>query len=109
MTHKKPRPEHPFPLLVQGITHPFAVESITSAERNVLSLLQHGNRIVFDIKQKRGLVYRFCRGIETIMEISVRMLAALVKKAGLVPVGREGRLVHFALVGTSTWWYDSEE
>lgn len=108
MVNKKPRPLHPFPLLVQGSYSHDTSRPITTAERNVLELLHRGNKIVFDISQKRGLVYRFCRGIETIMEISVRMLSSLVRKGEVVPVGRDGRLVHFALSGSSTWWYDPE-
>lgn len=102
------RPLHPFPLLISGRCVPTNTP-MTAAERDVLLLLKNGNRIVFDIQEKRGLIYRFSRGIETVMEISVRMLAALVKKCGLIPVSREGKFVHFILVGGSTWWYDPEE
>lgn len=108
MVNKKPRPLHPFPLLIQGVSSHEKICPVTSAERNILSLLHRGNKIVFDIHQKRGLVYRFCRGIETIMEISVRMLSSLIRKGEVIPVGREGRLVHFALAGSNTWWYDPE-
>lgn len=108
MVTKKPRPLHPFPLLIQGLCSNEPIHPITSAEQNILSLLRSGNKIVFDIHQKRGMVYRFCRGIETVMEISVRMLSSLVRHGKVVPVGREGRLVHFALAGTNTWWYDPE-
>ncbi len=108
MVNKKARPLHPFPLLIQGVCSHDSISPITTAERNVLTLLRRGNKIIFDIHQKRGLVYRFCRGIETIMEISVRMLSSLVRRGEVVPVGREGRLVHFALAGTNTSWYDPE-
>lgn len=105
---KNVRPQHPFPLIVNGSCSPSQHSAMTSAERSVVDLLEQGNRIVFDIQQKRGLVYRFCRGIETVMEITVRMLAALIKKGSVIPVAREGRLVHFALAGSNTWWYDPE-
>lgn len=108
MPKKTARPLHPFPLLICGACHSSPIQPITTAERTILGLLEKGNRILFDMEEKRGLVYRFCRGIETVMEITVRMLASLVKKGGVVPVGREGRLVHFALAGSNNWWYAPE-
>ena len=98
---KRSYPRHAFPFLLGeyartvsplDVVHPF-----NKAERQILSHLKQGARILFDMEQKRALVYSFKRGIEHIAELSVRALAHLVRLGMLTVSGREGRLIHYAL------------
>lgn len=107
MTKKKPRPLHPFPRLINNNIE-IKKSHQTPTEKNILKMLQNGARVLFDMKQKRGLIYSCRRGFETIMEITVRMLASLVKTGQVIAVSRDDRLVHYALIGTSVSWYQPE-
>lgn len=101
--HRKPRPIHPFPFVAGCRPLPddqmrLEQRELTRAQIAILSHLQHGARILFDIEHKRALLYSFRRGIEHLAELTVRSLASLIKAGKLMVAGREGRLVHYALV-----------
>ena len=99
---KRSYPKHPFPFLLGEYTYPESstqnmYQALNKSERQVLSHLKQGARILFDIERRRALVYSFRRGIEHIAELSVRTLGHLVRQGVLVVAGREGRLIHYAL------------
>ena len=108
-TPTKPRPIHPFPYLSKGLAPPHKTipksRELTGAEKHVLSLLNSGAKVLFDIKAKKGLIYTFRQGVQTLMEITARMLSSLLTHGNVVAVSQEGRLVHYALAGRDHSWY----
>lgn len=109
----KPRPLHPFPHLAAGRIAPKHVDrdelrQHSPAQQRVVRLLQSGARMLFDITAKRGLIYSFRRGLEHIMEITSRMLSALLGSGEVVAVARQGTMVHYAWSGADASWYRPE-
>jgi hypothetical protein len=98
-TLRSPRPLHPFPHLVAPqMPLPHGPTPPTAAERRVLALLADGVRVLFDIEAKRALLYSVRHGLRTVGQMTVRTLARLIREGWLVMTGREGRLVHYAVV-----------
>lgn len=104
-TLQHPRPLHPFPHLVpadavlERSESPVADGALSQAQRQVITRLRQGGRVLFDMEAGRALVYSARQGLRQWLELSVRALAHLVRQGWLVMVGREGRLVHYALAG----------
>jgi hypothetical protein len=99
---RKPRPLHPFPFIagcrpLRGPLIPAKINSLTRAQNRILTQLRQGARILFDIDQKRALLYSLRRGIEHLAELTVRAIAGLLRAGKLAICAREGRLVHYAL------------
>lgn len=112
----KNRPLHPFRFLASGTVTPqktdpqvLALKAQSAAEQKIISMLSSGARVLFDIKQKRALIYSFRRGFQSLCEITVRTLSSLVAQGKLIMVGREGRMVHYALPGSvNPSWFAPE-
>lgn len=104
MRSRRPYPQHPFPELVStpvlGVPAPICEQHRQPSPKSahILKSLATGARVLFDMNRKRALVYRFRHGLEEIVELSVRMLAWLVKRGYLVVSGREGKIVHYTPV-----------
>lgn len=98
-TLDSPRPLHPFPHLLASPAHNGPIHpdprTISPTQRRLLGLMAQGARILFDIQAKRALVYG--RGLRELGELSVRMLAHMVRQGWVIMTGREGRLVHYTL------------
>lgn len=98
-----PRPLDPFPNLIR----PAAVRRhepakprplpTSSFHQRIIAQLNAGARILFDIEQRRGLIYTVRQGIRHLGEITVRTLGRMVRQGILVVTGREGRIVHYGL------------
>ena len=105
------RPLHPFRFIAYGDTSPqsphlpLKSQTITQKEKNILSLISSGARILFDIKAKRAMVYNFSRGFQALSEITVRFLSSLLRTGQIVRVGQNQNLVHFATIGADPSWY----
>lgn len=103
-TLQHPRPLHPFPQLVapsNDENHPreslTAEAALSQAQRKVIAHLKQGGRVLFDMEAGRALIYSVRQGLRQLVELTVRSLAHLVRRGWLVMIGREGRLVHYAL------------
>lgn len=98
-------PAHPYPVLLTPPmvgTANFAAElRLTRFESGLLRKLKSGARVLFDMEQGRAMLYAFRRGIEALAEVTIRTLSRLVQAGHLYVSGREGRLVHFTLHGSS--------
>lgn len=113
----KPRPLHPFPFLIHepyAKPEPRAPKAIAlnRFERQLLDELRRGAKLMFDMKQGRALVYSWQAGLKELFEITVRTLARLVRIGRLVAVGRQERLVHYAMADTRAElraWYDNKD
>jgi hypothetical protein len=95
-----PRPLHPFPRLVapSDLAPPREARAhLSQAQRRVVERLGPGSLVLFDIKAKRALVLNARQGLRQLAELTVRMLSDLVRLGWLRVMGREGRLVHYAL------------
>lgn len=96
-------PRHPLPLVTAIGGHPEIsfdpLISLTRRHRLIIDHLQNGARILLDMEQRRALVYCFSRGIQHLVEITVRSLSDLIKAGILIATAKEGRIVHYGLVG----------
>ena len=63
----------------------------------------------FDIKQKRGLVYNFAKGVNKILEITARMISDLIKLGYIKVAGVEDKIIHYVWVGDSLEWFLPEK
>ena len=100
MRPRRSYPRHAYPLLLAPPAPPGPAPLVAPARlsrkaRAILASIERGARVLFDMEQGRALLYRFGRGIEHVGEMTVRMLARLVRQGLLVMAGREGRLVHY--------------
>lgn len=106
---RKSRPQHPFPYLTQGVFRSSPASFPPTKQQSLwLNMIHSGARLLFDIKAKRGLIYRFDRGIRTLCELTVRSLASLVKTGQIIVVGKDQHLIHYAYVGTDPSWYQPD-
>lgn len=98
MRVRRPYPRHPYPhLLCPPSTRDIALTPLPKKARQILASLKKGARVLFDMTRGRALLYRIRHGFEEMGEMTVHMLALLVKRGYLVPTGQEGRLVHYSL------------
>ena len=99
MRIRRPYPRHPYPHLLSPLPagQPQPIQMLPRKAREILAALQKGARVLFDMSRGRALLYRIRHGFEQVGEMTVQMLALLVKRGYLVPNGQEGRLVHFTL------------
>lgn len=96
-------PRHALPLVTSLGGHPEIpynpLKSLTRRHQWIIGHLRRGARILLDIEQRRALVYTWARGIEHLAEITVRALSDLIQAGILVATAKEGRIVHYSLVG----------
>lgn len=97
MRTRYPYPQHRYPALLGYPDRPVATDPtvLSPTRQRIVSSLRAGARVLFDVTRGRALVYRFRQGVETLMEMTVRTLAWLVRHGHLVVAEREGRLVHY--------------
>lgn len=105
-TLQHPRPLHPYPQLVapsiqeDGPRGPTAaMPPLNQTQRKVIAQLQQGGRVLFDMEAGRALIYSVRQGMRKLSEMTVRVLAQLVRCGWLVMVSRDGRLVQYVLAG----------
>ena len=105
----KNRPEHPFKYLASGYTNPKKQNNLqeydTPAQKNILNHLKKGARLIFDIKEKRGLIYNFKKGINAILEVTVKMLSDLIKKGYIKIARKEGKVIHYVWAEEPLDWF----
>jgi hypothetical protein len=96
-------PQHPFPLITVAGGDPrleFPQDHRLSKQQQwLLNHIRQGARILFDMTQKRALLYSFKRGVEHLAEITIRALSGLLKTGLLAPTARDGRLIHYVYAG----------
>ena len=99
MRIRRPYPRHPYPHLLSPTPRADSSpeQPLPRKARQILASIKKGARILFDMKRGRALLYRIRHGFEEMGELTVHMLALLVKRGYLAPAGQEGRLVHYAL------------
>lgn len=100
-THALPYLAHPTPEAARPVPRSALIGKLSPAQVVLLERLAQGVRVLLDVERRRALLYSFQRGAESLGELSVRMLARLVRWGYLVATGREGRLVHYGLVTRS--------
>jgi hypothetical protein len=93
----KPRPLHPFPIIVSNNIIKEKGIKLNRFEVEVLKYLKNGAHLLFDMRQKKALLYSFKRGFQQICEMSVRTLSKLLYSGFVVMVARQDKLVHYNL------------
>lgn len=96
-------PQHPFPL-ISAVSSDQQIEfandkRLSKQQQWLLDHIKRGAKILFDMTQKRALLYSFRRGVEHLAEITIRSLSGLLKAGFLAPTARDGRLIHYGYAG----------
>ncbi len=73
-------------------------KSLTPKQKIILNMLKKGASLLFDMKAKRAIVLQqFIDGVKPLIELSVRMLSALVKQGFIKVQIKDNNKVHYCL------------
>lgn len=71
---------------------------LTPKQKTILNMLKKGASLLFDTKAKRAIVLQqVIDGVKTLIELSVRMLSALIKQGYIKVQIKDNNRVHYCL------------
>lgn len=100
--HKKNSfPINAFPNITNaeyGINMYHYENNLTPKQKIILNMLKRGASLLFDMKAKRAIVLQeVIDGVKPLIELSVRMLSALIKQGFIKVQIKDSNRVHYCL------------